>query len=1125
MFGPRPLHSRILFTLNAVCLAGIMGAQSEEAFPRDQVEFFENEIRPLLADRCYDCHGADRHENGLRLDQRSALLRGSDYGPVVISGDPAGSKLVKAIKHAPGVEAMPKKGDALTPVQIANVERWIGLGLPWPDEAEVAEEGHSKADPTHHWAFQPVQKPAIPPTPALIHNPIDAFVATKLDAAGLDFAPSAEASDLCRRIHLTLTGLQPDFASVQAFIAEHSKNPQQAIQSRVTELLASEHYGQRWARHWLDVARYSDTEGYTAGGRDNRFPHSYTYRNWVINALNADMPYDQFVRNQLAADRLLPEAELVQASLNNATPNPKPKPELRNLAALGFLTVNDRFLGDRVLQTDDRIDVVGRGLLGLTIACARCHDHKYDPIPSQDYYSLYGVFNSSTVTTDEAMPIIGQPDSSDAVEAFRKANDEIEQRKQAFREEVMEDLRQPDRLADYLLFAQKHLNTEPALFKGTAGKEKMRDRIAERWRDFLKKSAMIEKPHPVMLAWKRFAETPANQLASKAPEIIAALKGDAAISNQIIVDAFAKKSAPKSMTEVAITYGEVFVSHVSAEPMEDKQRESIRALLAGGSSPMSITTDKVDSFFTRKDRDQMTKLDNEVKKLEISSPGAPFRAMAMVDNPKPVDQKIMIRGSPGRLGDPAPRAYLTFFGGEKFTDGSGRLELADRIASKDNPLTARVMVNRVWMHHFGKPLVSQPSDFGVQTPRPLHAELLDFLASTFMEEGWSLKKLHHLILSSRTWQQSCQSSTQKDETDAENELLSRMNRQRLDYETLRDNLLLVSGTLNPSQAPGRPVPLNAPNVDTWRSIALLVDRYEQPTVPAMFDFANPDSHTPQRFVTTVPQQALFLMNSPFMKTHSEGLARRLPVEGSVPDSGTIRHLYNRVFLRNPTPDEVESTQRFLSDAAEMQPIPSHQWSYGTVELEKGENGQMHLGGWKPFKVLDRKSNRWSHTGKIPDPVWSYAYLGSTSGHAGKPTGAPAIRWTAPATMTIRLSGTLERQSEHGNGVGAWISHSRTGPIRHAIARPKEKVSLSANNISVQKGDVITLAFDAIDGETNHDTFHWTLAVYEGDTRLTDAKADFCGPDGWPLAGRVRRQPALAQLAQVLMMSNEFQFVD
>ena len=1123
MLGSFHSHSPALLAIITSSLLSWVGLASAETFPRDQVEFFENEIRPLLADRCYECHGAHRHENGLRLDQRPALLRGSDYGQVVVSGKPAESKLVKAIKHTPGVEAMPKKGDALSPAQIASVEKWITLGLPWPDEAAVTNEGHGKSDPSQHWAFQPVRKPAIPFSNQDLGNPIDGFVAAKLKAANLDFAPAADPVDLCRRIHLTLTGLQPDFPAVQTFASAHQENASLAVQRLVSELLASPQYGQRWARHWLDVARYSDTEGYTAGGRDNRFPHSYTYRNWVINALNADMPYDQFVRNQLAADRIIPEADLVQASLKNATP--QSKPEIKNLAALGFLTVNDRFLGDRVLQTDDRIDVVGRGLLGLTIACARCHDHKYDPIPSQDYYSLYGVFNSSTVAEDDAMPIIGQPDAGDAVAAFQKATTEVEQRMQEFRVEVMEDLRQADRLREYLLFANQHLTTESALFKGTAGKEKMRDRIADRWRSFLTKYAMTDKPHPVMLAWNRFAKTPEDQLAAKAPAIIASLQGDAASSNTIIASAFAEKPPPASLADVALTYGEVFLEHLAADPMEDKQRESIRALLRSSTSPMSVQVDGVDTFFTRKDRDRMTKMNNEIKKLEINSPGAPFRAMAMLDKEKPTDQRIMIRGNPGRLGDPAPRAYLTYFGGEKFTDGSGRLELANRIASKDNPLTARVMVNRVWMHHFGKPLVSQPSDFGVQTPKPVHAELLDYLAATFMEEGWSLKNLHQLILTSRTYQQSCESTAMKDENDADNDLISRMNRQRLDYESLRDNLLLVTGALNTNQATGRPVPLNAKDVDTWRSIALFVDRYEQPTVPAMFDFANPDSHSPQRFVTTVPQQALFLMNSPFMKTHSEALARSLPVEGSVPDSETVKALYQRVLLRDPSPDEVERIQRFLTDASGLKAPPAHRWSYGTVSLPTSDRGDNGLTGWKPFEVLDRKSNRWSHTGKIPDPVWSYAYIASSSGHAGKATGAPAIRWTAPSEMTVRLSGTLERPSEHGNGVGAWISHSRNGLIRHTVAKPKEKVSLSANNISVKAGDILTIAFDAIDGETSHDTFHWALAIYEGETRLTDAKADFCGPDGWPLTGRPRPQPALAQLTQVLLMSNAFQFID
>ncbi|MCB1224419.1 MAG: DUF1553 domain-containing protein, partial [Verrucomicrobiales bacterium] len=853
-----------------------------------------------------------------------------------------------------------------------------------------------------------------------------------------------------------------------------------------------------------------------------------TYRNWVINALNADMPYDQFVKNQLAADQLAPAEAVMQVSLAGAPL--KPAPEVRNLAALGFLTVNDRFLGDRALQTDDRIDVVGRGLLGLTIGCARCHDHKYDPVSSVDYYALYGVFNSSEVPDETLMPVIGRPTDDGAVSEFQKKVSEVEGRMQAFRSEVLEDVRQPERLRDYLVFVQQNLNAESAAFRGAAGKAMMRDRFAERWRDFLKRFSATEKPHPVMFAWRKFSEIPAAEFDQKAPAILAAVKAaPEAECNRVVAEALTKREGGvHSLTDVADVYGRLFVEHLGDQPLADKQHESIRALMRGGVAPMQIEVGQADGFFTRKDRDKMTKMENEIKKLEIEDPGAPFRAMVMTDKAKPANQRVMIRGNPGRLGDAAPRAYPAFFGGQPFEHGSGRLELAERVASQDNPLTARVLVNRVWMHHFGKPLVSQPSDFGVQTPRPVQAELLDWLAARFMEEGWSIKKLHRHILNSRTYRQSSNVTPVKREKDADNALLSRMNRQRLDYESLRDGMLQVTGSLDLTRKPGRAVPLSAAEADQCRSIMLLVDRYEQPTVPAMFDFANPDSHTPERFVTTVPQQTLFLMNSPFMRQRADALAATLPVLGSTPDASTIQTLFERVLTRPASAEEVELAGRFLADATTMS-APRDHWEYGTFKLKLDEKAgsQPQFAEWIRFKTYEDKNHRWSPTGKVPDPQWSYAFLTNTTGHAAGSNLCPTARWQAPEDQTLHFRAEIKRPSEHGNGIRAWLVSDRQGVLTEASVAPNSTAVLTKSAVSVRAGEWISLVFDAIQGETSHDSFNWSLTVHQADNGqlLTDSKADFCGPNGRPIDGRLPPQSPLSQLSQVMLMSNAFQFVD
>ncbi len=1104
------------YLLLPLLFTGWQQSAGETAFTPAQIESFEKTIRPLLVERCHDCHGAHKHENGLRLDSRAAILRGSDYGKVVEAGNPQASKLIHAVRGAAGVEKMPKKGGPLSAPEIAALENWIAEGMPWPEEHATAET-HHQANPKTHWAFQPVVKPALPPSTEP-DNAIDALIGAKLHAAGLDFAPEADAATLYRRLHLTVTGLQPQFEDASRFISDHAYDSAAAWERALTELLASPLYGQKWARHWLDVARYSDTEGYQAGGKDIRFPHAYTYRNWVIDALNEDMPYDQFVLRQIAADRLLPQEVLTQASRSNDAPD---HPELRHLAALGFLTVNDRFLGDRLLQTDDRIDVVTRGLLGLTVGCARCHDHKFDPVSSKDYYALYGVFNSSESPDDGVKPVIGRPASAEAVSTYETQVAEVETRKQALREEVLLDLRERDKLRDYLVFAQKNLNAETSAFRGTAGKEKMRDRIAESWRDFIKWSAEPEKVHPVMFAWKQFSVLPEEGFAAKAADVLRELSADSERCNSLVAAAFTQAPPPQSLSDVAAVYAGLFLENSGDEPLSDKPRESIRALIRGGRSPMGVKADGIEGYFTRKDREKMTKLDNEIKKLDIESPGAPYRAMVMLDKEKPADQRVMIRGNPGRLGEPAPRAYLEFFGGDKFTDGSGRLELARKIASPDNPLTARVIVNRVWMQHFGKPLVSQTSDFGVQTPRPAQADLLDYLAAVLMEEGWSLKKLHRRILSSRAWRQSSAVTPEKALKDADNDLISRQNRQRMDYEMLRDNLLLASGRLNPALTPARSVPLDAPDAEQWRSVLLFVDRYDQPTVPAMFDFANPDSHSPQRFVTNVPQQALFLMNSPFMKTQSETLAARTSEQEQ---SARVVDLYRRVLLREPQPDELAAATRFLTDAGALQSRENgeFQWHYGTLEIGKNSEGKFQAGAFQPFTHLDSKSQRWTPTGIYPDPKWAYAALARGNGHSGSGGIAPAARWTAPRALTARIDARVKRASDKGDGIRVFVVSDRQGVIRDMFVGPAKTESL-ALDVKLEAGETLALAFGP-EGNTSHDSFDWKLTLSEGDRLLTDAARDFCGPDRWSL-DRARPQAPLAQLAQVLLMSNEFQFVD
>ncbi|MFO1482893.1 MAG: PSD1 and planctomycete cytochrome C domain-containing protein [Verrucomicrobiaceae bacterium] len=1074
-------------------------AAADAAFPADQIEFFEKNIRPVLVERCQECHGANKHQNGLRLDSRDAVIRGSDYGKVVEPGNPSASKLVKAINHVAGVEAMPKKGGKLPAPQIAALEKWISMGLPWPVEAAVASHAAPKADPMQHWAFQPVRV-------ADRSKKLDDYVGAKLKSAGLDFAPKADARTLTRRLYVTLTGLPP----------KSGESDQSDMPALIQRLLASPAYGERWARVWLDVVRYADTNGYQVAGRSNFYPYAYTYRDWVVKALNDDMPYDQFVSYQLAADRM-----------TASTPNSP------NLAALGFYNVGERFINDRLLINDDRIDVIGRGLLGLTVGCARCHDHKFDPIPSRDYYAMYSIINSSDEPEDTQMPVIGKAANENDAKDYDAKVAAIDAKLMDYKRKVHAESIDANTMPQYLAFAQEALGIKDGTaFRGKAGQLKLRDRVADMWRDFIKKNAFTGKPHPVMIAWKEFAAIPAAEFAQKEPEVRKRLTDPASGLNAVLRnELLSPKRVFKNFNDVAALYRDTFVATLSGKEPDNADWRQIRELLMTNLSPYSVTPDKADVFFTRKDRESVVRIENERTKLDSTHPGAPPRAMVMLDKPKPQDVRVFMRGNPARQGDPAPRAWLSMFGGEKFTDGSGRLELAKHIASKDNPLTARVIVNRVWMQHFGRPLVSQPSDFGVQTPKPVQADLLDYLADYLMQNGWSLKKLHTLILTSRTYQQSSHATPDKLVKDADNELLSRFNRQRLDYETMRDCMLAATGELDASKHGGRAIELNAKDADTRRTLYLKVDRYDQATVPAMFDFANPDSHSPQRFNTTVPQQALFLMNSPFMRERAEAIAKETPLNGSTLDSEAIRAMYRRIFARDPKPDEVELAQRFAADATALNAEMPFRWSYGSMILTRGADGKPAFSGFEPFTHLTERGGggqrMWSPSEKIPsaDPKWGHAFWANYGGHAAPNDLVVVARWHVPTDMKVVIDAVLDRKTDRGDGVRAWIHNSRTGVLSEYFCTPQNKEVPTHLVVDVKKGDTLNFIVHN-EKSTDSDSFTWQPRITRADNGdlLTDAKNDFCDASRWPF-GRQKPQSALSQLAQVLLISNEFMFVD
>lgn len=722
-----------------------------------QLDFFENKVRPLLVEKCISCHGEKKQMAGLRLDTAAGIRAGSDGGPVILAKDPMKSPMVLSIRRESDA-AMPPK-EPLHQDAVAILTEWVKIGAPFPEDTQQ-QTRDPKQLAQSHWAFQPVRDPALPATKTVPShaNPIDRFIAAKLEEKGVQHSPRADARTLIRRAYFDLIGLPPSYEVIQAF--EQDPSPE-AFAGLVDRLLESPQYGERWGRYWLDLARYSDTKGYVFQ-EDRNFPYAYTYRDYVVRSFNEDKPYNQFILEQIAADQL----DL--------------KGDQQALAAMGYLTMNRRFLNNKGDIIDDRLDVVTRGFMALTVQCARCHDHKYDPIPTKDYYSLFGVFDSSSEPKE--LPVIGEVTKNKAYEEYTR---ELAKREKA--------------LADYT-DGRKHART---------------------------------------------------------------------------------------LATMAV-----------AGPLADGARNAPRLL-------------------NRADRNETSRLQRAIDQLKANSPAAPPRAMVMVDNPKPSEPYVYVRGNPGNRGPNVPRQMLEVVAGKNrkpFKKGSGRLELAQSIARADNPLTARVIVNRVWEHHFGKGLVTTPSDFGLRSDPPSHPELLDWLAQRFVtDDNWSLKTLHRRIMLSATYQQASTMRADLQRVDPENRLLGRMNRIRLDFEAMRDSMLSIAGQLDTAIG-GKPVDIFKTPFSPRRTIYGFIDRQNLPGTLRMFDFASPDQHAPQRFQTTVPQQALFLMNSPFVVAQARAFATRPEV---FPKAGEARvhAMYQIALGRKATPDEVADTLDFVRTTA------------------------------------------------------------------------------------------------------------------------------------------------------------------------------------------------------------------
>lgn len=918
-------------------------------------DFFEKRVRPVLFAKCVECHGPDTQEAGLRLDSRASLLHGGEQGPAYDQANPTASLLLQAISYEHELKMPPD--EKLPAEEAAALREWLLAGVPWPESVVIGSPMEARVlhNQAEHWAFQPLQRPEVPEA-EMTPQPIDYLLRQNLAAHNWEPGPMADDRTLVKRAYFTLLGLPPTWAELEAYLKDSRPDRWERL---IDDLLARPQYGERWARHWLDVARYADTQGY-AFAKDRNYPHAYTYRDYVIEAFNKDLPYDQFVRHQLAAD---------QMDLGD---------DLTPLAALGFLTVGRRFI-DYNDTLDDRIDVVTRGLMGLTVSCARCHDHKYDAVSMLDYYALHGVMASSPDADDK--PPIGPRVQVEARRAYEQRQRELQRELDDFRNQQVAAIKQftRDRLPEYFVAVY-----EPPAVMDLGNKDRvplaaedLRPAMVRRWKDRLERMTRSRneagvwfRPLRVLMAlpdedfessvaaqlqeWQALQDQPADAGAGTEDWDVreetvsdgksgeqngtgetATGQSDGANEDKprrrlnrrpIAAPVLEKLKAAKlqSKRDVAMFYAELlrgvwktFEDHGANDSAVLQVEESLRFAieLFRGDSPLNVPADQIGDFLADADFASLQQKSTQLAEHQATAPPELPRAMAVIDRQPPANSYVFLRGNPGNRGPDATRRFLTVLskGNEPYPESSsGRRELAEQIVSRDNPLTARVIVNRVWMHHFGKPLVATPSDFGVRCEEPTQLKLLDFLADYLQRHDWSIKSLHRLILTSHAFRQVSQRPLDVVTADPENRFYVGMNRRRMEWEALRDSMLLVAGQLDTTSIGGPAVDMFRSQASNRRSIYGTIDRQDLPNLLRSFDFASPDTSIAVRPQTTVPQQSLFLMNGALVQELSAKIVANESWREIRDPTHQVQTLFRQVLLRPATPDEVEQCLQFLA---------------------------------------------------------------------------------------------------------------------------------------------------------------------------------------------------------------------
>ena len=848
----------------------LLAAFALPLFAADPAEFFESKVRPVLANRCYSCH-ALTPQSGLAVNSRAALLKGGQRGPAVVPGKPDESLLLTAVRHGDPKLQMPFNQPKLSAAEIADLASWISAGAPWP-EAAVSQKSNAPmvitAEQRSYWAFAPLAKPAA-------GTSIDSLVRARLTAKGLAQNPPAAKRDLIRRAYFDLTGLPPSAAAVDAFLADRSP---EAFAKVVDQLLASPRYGERWGRYWLDIARYADDK--LSNDVFDPYPNSFRYRNWVIAAMNRDMPYDLFVKAQIAGD-LLPKHEQ--------------HPDLA--VGLGFYGLSPELV-------DDRVDATTRGFLAMTAACAQCHDHKFDPIPTRDFYALQSVFSS---TKRSELPLAPTAEVAEYKRKEAKVK-ELEARIQTFLHEQATSMAKilTMQSPQYLAAARRVLvGPNPVTVEAAAAADHLDLGVLKNWVRYLKTGP---EDNQYLKGWQS-ESFDANAFRDQCFRVLA--ERDRVDEENLVRKANAKGAknvdgyvTVSLKTEDFFLWRDLYFSDFYGK--EFKQEED--GILYFGPNRGYLTSDgTIERFLTGPWAEHLKALRAELKERKAALPAQYAYAHVIEDLPNPKNQRIHINGQPDNLGPEVPRGFLSVLNEKPFTTGSGRLELANAMVAPENALTPRVMVNRVWAHHFGEGIVPTVSNFGRMGGKPSNQELLDYLAASFVNNGWSLKKLHREILLSATYQLSAANTPAGVEKDPANRLLWRANRQRLDAESLRDALLEASAELDVT--PGAEPADLAANETRKRTIYGLVSRRKLDGTLALFDFPNPNATGEQRNVTATALQQLFFLNSDFV----DARARKLAADAAKA-TDRVGFLYRAVFSRNPEPEERKLSMEFTQAA-------------------------------------------------------------------------------------------------------------------------------------------------------------------------------------------------------------------